>query len=430
MRPNRLILLPGSEMATQPKKFPFRRASITREAAALSRSACLSVIHAELPPAAGAVLEGALRETLKWAGSRQPQGEETTPSPLSPVGQQPLHGLGAAITSLRGNVHRGDSAARREVLHACRYVSFWAESRGSQNTAYLFAAACYYLRPRDAKLAIRAGRCARQLAEFETAFRWSARAIKLARYRKDGATLALAYNSLGNHLYRKGNLAKARRIQRHTLRLATRYEARDLIAAAHHDLMVIAIEARNFSDAETHGSQALASYSSGHPSVLRLANDYSCSLHLRGDYASALRLDLELLPFFQTPADQALSWGGVACAAGRLGNAKLYDRAQSAIVDLIRSHPSLPVVARAWMCVAEGGMGLKRWEAALAAAEAAFECAQLRAEGKELFDAEMLRDNIIALRDQPSAPKRAPTRKSQALVGRLVAALGVHASAG
>ncbi|HEX5724227.1 MAG TPA: tetratricopeptide repeat protein, partial [Longimicrobiaceae bacterium] len=300
-----------------------------REGGRLDRADLL----AELPGDAGLLLWRVVRAVALWAEDPRPGASGTLFAPgaaarlrahLQRSGLEPQ--AQAAVAEIAAWMDDPSGLSADQLVRVCRVLSAWAEERGSLATAFEFAQAAAWLEPGAAMPAYLVGRLARRMGEYALAESWLRYALHAARGQRNWRAYTLAWTSIGNVFWVKGNLERARVCQLRALRSARRHSLRQSEAEALHALFVVLVALGCHDEAEQRGREAMRAYGPEHPKLPRLRNDLSHLLVLRGRFAEALETADDLPRHFRNPAERIAVLGLTALAAGGAG-----DRARFAL---------------------------------------------------------------------------------------------------
>jgi tetratricopeptide (TPR) repeat protein len=299
----------------------------------------------ELRTPVGLVLWQSLRDVMLWAQVDAeervdlftPQAARARLGGLLESGAEPA--LEVSLTTLAGLVGSPETANPEIVSLVCIQVSRWAEGRGAFATAMGFAQAAALAVPLDPGPALAAGALAlrwRRLARAET---WLRRAIGLARRGKHWEQYAEAYVELGALYVRRGAGELGERFYTQGLRAARRWGLTTVRGAAHHGLLLRALESGDLDEAERHARGAMRAYGRGHPRLPELEHDEAYLWVRQEHYARAITRLQKLLPTRVEPIERSLTLAILAHAAAGLGDTAQYEEYAMDAWTVIRRHP-------------------------------------------------------------------------------------------
>jgi hypothetical protein len=272
------------------------------------------------------------------------------------------------------------------VISACLQISKWATDQGFVTTAVHFAEAAYFLRPDDSDLAFSAGRACRRRAAYERAEAWFSRAKYLARGQKDWISYADALLGWGNMEFQRANFAKARELYLQAWRTAKKGKVRKLGAAAQHNLLLLAIELRDWEAAAPHAQLAYQLYPKDNERWPYLAHDVALSWMWQGYYSEALPVFLEAFRLFTAPVERLQVFSNIGRTAAALGDSTKFFDAVAYVT--ARTHNAGEYVAASLLNLAEGARSLGIALQARQLAHQALEVARRRGEASTAAHAE------------------------------------------
>lgn len=299
----------------------------------------------ELRTPVGMVLWQSLRDVTLWAqvdaeereGLFTPQAARTRLGGLLESGAEPA--LEVSLTTLAGLVGSPATANPEIVSLVCIQVSRWAEGRGAFATAMGFAQAAALVVPLDPGPALAAGALALRWSRLARAETWLRRAIGLARRGKHWESYAEAYVELGALYVRRGAGEMGERFYTQGLRAARRWGLTTIRGAAHHGLLLRAMESGDLEEAERHARGAMRAYGRGHPRLPELEHDEAYLWVRRESYARALTRLQRLLPGRVEPVERSFTLAILAHAAAGMEETVLYEEYAMDAWTVIRRHP-------------------------------------------------------------------------------------------
>ncbi|HEX5725531.1 MAG TPA: tetratricopeptide repeat protein [Longimicrobiaceae bacterium] len=358
----------------------------------------LSVLE-EVNGELGLLLWQSLRDALLWGQASI--AERTTvftpgaePSRLAAI---LAAGAPAAVEPALRTLARmlGSAADMREenVSLACREVSEWADGQGLLAVSLAFAQAAAIVTPGDAAGSYQVARLARRRAEHARAESWYRRTIALARQAGDWSIYSLSFVGLGQLYTSRGNFPAARRFYTRALRAASRNSLWTVVGLSHHGLFVLEAETGRVDAAEEQCALALRAYGPGHPRLPALAQDLASFWIDRGNFAQALPVLRAVAPKL-LPRERVVSVGGIARAAGNVGDADRFHEAWAEALQLLQREECGEGAAQALLDLARGASALGLWHLAERAGQRALELAEQRNEGKSRLLAESVLETV------------------------------------
>jgi len=370
----------------------------------------LNEIQGEL----GVVLWRSLRSVLLWAEAdpssrlklfedgaadrRQVEILSTVPADAQPLRE--------ALEDLLPVLDKPERADPEFAGIACTRIAAWADSQGARLTALEFLQAGALCCPANPGFALAVGRSARDLAQYGRAESWLYRAIGLARQARDWNCYVRAYLQHGTMLFRRGAIPAARRSIVKALRRSRRQGYRQGEAWALHDLFVLEGNGGDASKALGYASQALEVLGPNHANLPRLAHDIAYFWLEQGEYRHALPVFLATLEAISPEARPSVL-GSVSRAAAGVGDTSVFEWSRE---EIVKYGPG-PGVAEAWVDVARGALALNYYDDARQAAGLAEATARARKEGRIIFLAESVMDQIQA--ERKAAESLAASRKER-----------------
>jgi tetratricopeptide (TPR) repeat protein len=272
------------------------------------------------------------------------------------------------------------------VLSACLQISKWATDEGFVITAVHFAEAAYYLRPDDSGLAFNAGRANRRRAAYERAEAWFSRAIYLARAQKDWISYADALLGWGNMEFQRASFDQARVLYLRAWRTAKKGKVRKLGAAAQHNLLLLAIELRDWDATVRPAQLAYELYPADSERWPYLAHDVALAWMWQGYFNEALPVFLEALRLLTAPVERLQVLANIGRTAAALGDSTKFFEAVAYVT--ARTHKAGEFVAASLLNLAEGAQSLGLGLQARQLAQQALEVARRRGEASTAIHAE------------------------------------------
>lgn len=355
------------------------------------------LILSEIPGELGLVLWRSLRSVILWAETDPPlrrglfdedAADRRQVEILStvPATAQPLR---EALEDLLPILDKPERADPEFAGIACTRIAAWADSQGAPLTALEFLQAGSLCCPANPGFALAVGRSARDLAQYGRAESWLYRAIGLARQARDWNCYVRAYLQHGTMLFRRGAIPAARRSIVKALRRSRRQGYRQGEAWALHDLFVLEGNGGDPAKAIGYARQAFEVLGPNHANLPRLAHDIAYFWLEQGEYRHALPVFLATLETI-IPVARPSVLGSVSRAAAGVDDGAMFEWARD---ELVKYGPG-PGVAEAWVDIARGALALNRFEEARQAAGLAEATARARKEGRIIFLAESVMEQI------------------------------------
>ncbi|HWK88808.1 MAG TPA: tetratricopeptide repeat protein, partial [Longimicrobium sp.] len=265
----------------------------------------------ELSPELALTVWQALRSVLLWAAQEPSARGELWERATMVAWEEELleapmdNDLRYPLAVIAGELALGAAAEPEKLSRGCVCVTEWALSNHAVSTALAFAEAAAHAWPEHGRYAWLVGRLLRKHGRLRDAELWIRRAVQIAINTGDWEAQTLALNSLGNVFHERGNYRDAVRTQQQALQTARKHRFRTREGEVLHDLFVAAWYSGDEEQAEGYARAALAIYKEGHVRLPALAHDVAFSWVLRGQYDRALRVLVELPPFFPEPGEKA-----------------------------------------------------------------------------------------------------------------------------
>jgi tetratricopeptide (TPR) repeat protein len=320
-----------------------------------------------------------------------------------------------ALLKIRQLLEAGNSTHLREIARHCEQIGTWASREGLVETAAMYFLLAAHAAPFDPVLNFAAGRAERICARYHRAEQWFQRAIGLSRRAGDEETYVSAYLGWGLLEEQRGDHAAAHVRYTRALRAAERGQLRPLAAAAHHNMIPLAAQTRDFDTGNAHIVAAYKLYEKD-ATVVRLAADAAAFWAWFGYFHLARSVYAVVVDRIAQLPDRVQVEANIARAAAASGSEAEYQR----IYDSTNKHAEAGrhFPARVWVDLAEGARSLGRTRTALDLAGRALEEAEVRGEQATLAAAR----GVLSAVQSASPPDRnriAPERL-QRFAGRLI----------
>lgn len=265
----------------------------------------------------------------------------------------------------------------REMARLCEQVGIWASREGFVETGAMYYLLAAHAAPADQVLNFAAGRAERVCARYHRAEQWFQRSIGLSRRAGDDETYASAYLGWGLLEEQRGDHAAALVRYTRALRAAQRGKLRPLAAAAHHNMIPLAAQARDFSTGQAHIVAAYKLYGKD-ATIIRLAADAAAFWAWFGYFQLARSVYTAVVDRIAQLPDRVQVLANIGRAAAAVGDEAEYSRIQLHAAELASAGRHFP--ARVWVDLAEGARSLGHTRAALDLAGRALEEAGARGE--------------------------------------------------
>jgi tetratricopeptide (TPR) repeat protein len=355
-------------------------------------------ISEELPQPVATVLSRALRAVRRWAQTFRSEGAAGAPHGGDPeiaagpdeLTREPL--LQEALAELSDRLSTG-AADPEQVADACTRIADWAAERKAGHTAIRFAVAAAEVSP-EPRPALVAARMARDRADYPTAETWYQEAVERAERLGDWDTYVRAYIGMGKMWLARGVAPLARSHLLKAVEIAQREGLSDATGMAYHDLFITAAGAHWDAEAIAYAGAAARTYWPGHRLLPSLAYDVAYYWVQRGQFARALPVLKAAVPHM-VPKHQTVAQGGLARAAGNVGDVQTFDSAWQTLWAL---DDQAPYKADGLVEAARGATSLGRWDDADRAALRGREIASARGEMRTVFEAEAVLDSVRSKR--------------------------------
>jgi tetratricopeptide (TPR) repeat protein len=201
------------------------------------------------------------------------------------------------------------------IARACLCVTDWALTREAWSTGLAFAEAAALAWPEHPRYAWMVGRLLRTRGRLREAEQWIQRCVRVAIATGDWEAQVLGLSTLGNVRYKAGKYREARHAHSEALRCARRHGLRDLEGEVLHDLTGLNSATGDLAEAERCARAAFDIYREGHPRLPALAHDVAQLWMMRGQFARALPVLQQLLPYFSDASERLTVLASAARAA-------------------------------------------------------------------------------------------------------------------
>lgn len=361
----------------------------------------------------------ALRSVRLWSEVRlQPEGGFFSEGATESRAQ--INGSLGAFPEVQDSLHRvsrilgNGTVDPAEVADSCVEISRWADQQEALGTALEFAQASAKLLPEDPERALGVARISKRLGDFSRAETWYRHALALSRRSRNRTTYTRSYIGLGTVHIARGGYPAARKMLTRGLRAAQRYSLRQWVAAAHHELLVVAIHTGQAGAVQRHARAAIGSYGSAHPRVPAVAFDVAVFWMTQGYFREALQVFEAIPSDYGGVAERLARSVAITRAAAAAGVESAYRKALHQAKALIQAPAAAQFAGSAWLDIARGALSAGELDEASAAAEEGLRIATERGEAAQVVDAEGILDSVEASRRkarrriQVVEPKEAP----------------------
>jgi tetratricopeptide (TPR) repeat protein len=333
----------------------------------------------ECPGAPGLLLWSLLRAVALWTATEpgaRPGLFGAGSVPMLQALAPSLPELADAVGVLTALCVAPEEAGEAGVAAACEKVSEWATLGAHHETAIQFAEAAAWVEPTSSMRASTAARLLREVAAHSRARLWFARAVRLARRARSESAFAIAQLGWGTLEYDQGNVAEAYEHYIKATRAAERNGRSALVAAARHDLFVLALSEDKTDAALQHAERALAAYRKRHLRLPSLVLDIGFLWVRLGYFSSAAYLFTRIEPLIRARPLRILLLSAFARAAAGVRDGRKFERLKQEVSQLLV--PDEEETATASFNLAEGLRCFGRWEEACLFAEECLRVAEKR----------------------------------------------------
>ncbi|MBW3656044.1 MAG: hypothetical protein KY444_08040 [Gemmatimonadetes bacterium] len=308
-----------------------------------------------------------------------------------------------------------------ELAHACQQVYDWADTRGIGITALLYAEAWGALDSDNPIASGAAGRMARRSAEVHRAEIWYDRAYMLAARAKNRREQIRALIGRGGLVREMGRYAEARMYFGQAANMAGSTRRHRQAAEVQHELLTIAAEEGQYTEAEVYMRAALREYPIHHRALPWLAHDWAFLLVRLAYYQEARVLLEAVVPHVKRPDLQVVVWGTLGRAAAGCGDRAVYDEAREQVLSLCGVHEEYAAAALAHL--AAGAQFFSEWALADQLAGRAVVIARKRHQGDVERGALEILDAISLRRAPPAQAPPSPRSRIYTIQRRMLARL-------
>lgn len=331
-----------------------------------------------------------------------------------------------ALLSLAAVMEAEREGDPEEVLHACRTLAAWADGCGNPATRFAFTQVAALAGPTDARLALEAGKQARDLAEYASAETWLRKAVRVARGTKDWDTYLWSYAALAILYARLGNYPASRTVAERVLKTARHYRVRGMQGWAFHHFFILAADADPSREVYEHARAALQAYGASHPRLTALAHDVARYWVEHRQFARALAVFEAALSRITGPEEQAIVAANIARAAAGAGDRDRYHKARIAALTFQSRTCGQAKTAEVYATLAIADAQAGQWTLAeeMAGYASALAAHRRDAEVQRVAEAAMLSARSRCM-DECSSSEEMPTlaRQADKLAGALIEVL-------
>lgn len=379
----------------------------------------------------GVALFGAYRDVMLWLKASEKRRSMLFPQGSWKARRMQLSRLPGRLSiredllSLVAITEGGGSEKSDAVARACIGIASWAESVPAPATRLSFTQAAALASPTDAKLALDAGKQARDLADYARSESWIRRAVRIARRTRDWETYLWSYIALAILYMRLGNYPASHAVTERVLRASRHHRMKDMEGLAFHQFFILEAQSDHPKKAYEYARLALASYGSTHPRLTALAHDVARFWSEHNQFSRSLPVFRASLPRITRPEERAVVAANVAWAAAGSGERVLYEESRVEALSLLARSCGETRAAEVLSTLAFADACLGEWERATDAADKALQITIQRRE----HDLKTLALDAVrrarGSREQSRDVGEVPTAARQAdhLVGELVSIL-------
>lgn len=293
-------------------------------------------------------------------------------------------------------------AQRSSLAKACQQVHAWADARGMQETALLFAETWARIDGENPIAANEAGRAARRTAYVHRAEVWLERAHTLAARHKNRREKIRALIGLGGLMRELGRYSEARSKFFDAARIAASTKRHRQAAEVQHELLTIAVETASYAEAEHYMRAALREYPVHHRALPWLGHDWAFFLVRLNLYKEARVLLEAVRPHVTRRELLVVIEGTLGRAVAGCGDRNAYELCRERVLVLSSVHGEYAAAALAHLAV--GAQLFGEWELAEQMGVRAVEIARTRHQ----VDVERGASEIVsAIRARRPAPQQA-----------------------
>jgi tetratricopeptide (TPR) repeat protein len=327
----------------------------------------------------GLALFGAYRDVMVWLRASEKRKPTLFPAASWKARRVQLSRLPGslsireALLSLIAITEGGGVGELDVVAKACVEIASWAESVPAPATRLSFTQAAALASPTSARLALDAGKQARDLADYARSETWIRRAIRIARRTRDWETYLWSYIALAILYMRLGNYPASHAVTERVLRASRHHRMKDMEGLAFHQFFILEAQSDHPKKAYEYARLALSSYGSTHPRLTALAHDVARFWSEHSQFSRSLPVFLASLPRITRPEERAVVAANVAWAAAGVGARSLYEESRLEALTLLARSCGETRAAEVLSTVAFADVCLGEWERATNAADEALQ---------------------------------------------------------
>lgn len=229
---------------------------------------------------------------------------------------------------------------RLEILGTALELSAWAESAGQPLVALRFAEAAAACDPFDPAPVNVAGRLSRASGLPWRADMWYSRGIGLARLRRWSACYVRAHIGYGALLKDVGSTERAIELFSRGSWRAHRSGIKWLAGEVTHDMLLLAISERSFSQAEEFAARAVGVYPRHHDRIPALVHDVGLLCIRRNAFDFAFSLLARVVTMIRKPHERLIACSTLAYSAAGAEEFAAYHEAQDFVLSLVDRYPA------------------------------------------------------------------------------------------
>lgn len=228
---------------------------------------------------------------------------------------------------------------RMRIVAAALGVSSWAETSGKTLLALRFAEAAAACEPFDPAPTNVAGRLSRTLGLAQRADLWYSRGIGLARARRWSACYVRAHIGYGTLYKEIGRPDRALELFSRGSWRAQKTGIKWLAGEVTHDMLLLAISERAFTEAEKYAARALGIYPKHHDRIPALVHDIGLLCVRQSAFTLAYPLLARVVGLIPRPHEKVIVWSTLAYSAAGAGELEAYSEARAAVLGMVDQFP-------------------------------------------------------------------------------------------
>ncbi len=303
------------------------------------------------------------------------------------------------------------SPERGRLQRALLDIAEWGVRSGATATALEFFQLAALMDDRSAAPCREAGKLARARGDLPRAELWFRHGIHRGRTAGDWPSATWSMIGLGVVMRLRGSLPAAETWLVRALRRGRRHGLRDVVAAAYHEMVVVAIRRESNRAVVRYGREAIQAYR-GDARALAVAHDIAAFWMVQGFHAEALEVFRSIPNDFGTPSDRLALAANVARCAGARRLRSEFDQAVTRAEALLDSADSREMEGLALGAMAHGAAALGDGRQAIEFATRAVLIARQRGEAQLEVEMESLLARLRQTVDAGAAPGADPPARA------------------